>query len=73
MKKATAEKVYVTLENVEFLMGCKHATASKILKDVNEYAAEKGYHSFPSGKANKYLFAERYGIPQEVVNAAINS
>ncbi|MCD8206891.1 MAG: hypothetical protein LUD72_03030 [Bacteroidales bacterium] len=69
----TAEKVYVTADDVKALLGVKDSKAYEIIRDINTYATKNGQMAFPNGKANKYMFAERFGIPQEVVNAAINS
>jgi hypothetical protein len=53
------------------LLGCKNNKAYAVIRDVNKFAAEKGQFSYGSGKANKYLFAEKFGIPIDVVDTII--
>lgn len=62
---------YVTSADVMKLLGCKDNKAYKAIRDVNKMATEAGKLAYGSGKANKYLFAEKFGIPIEVVNAVI--
>lgn len=65
-------RIYVTAEDVMVLLGCKENKAYEQIREVNRHAMEKGLMSFPSGKANKYLFSELQGIPIEDVNAVIS-
>lgn len=62
---------YVTSADVMKLLGCKGNKAYKAIRDVNKIAEEAGKLTYGQGKANKYLFAEKFGIPIEVVNAVI--
>lgn len=70
VKKST--NVFITPEDVSLLMNCKKSKAYAIIRNVNEHAQKKGQLKFPVGKANKYLFAEIYGIPIEDVNRIIS-
>lgn len=62
---------YVTSADVMKLLGCKDNKAYKAIRDINKIAEETGKLTYGQGKANKYLFAEKFGIPIEVVNAVI--
>lgn len=64
--------VFVTQEDVAILMNCKKSKAYDIVRNVNNYAKVKGCSPFPAGKANKYLFAEIYGIPIEDVDRIVS-
>lgn len=64
--------VFVTQEDVAILMNCKKSKAYEIVRKVNDYAKTKGCSPFPAGKANKYMFAEIYGIPIEDVERVIS-
>lgn len=68
-----AARIFVTWEDVMELLGCRKSKAYKIVHEVNECAKKKGNRPFPSGKANKYLFSEIYGIPIEEVNRVISN
>ncbi len=68
-----ASRPFVTQEDVSKLLGCSRNKAYETLREVNKCAKSKGKHPFPAGKANKYLFADIYGIPLEDVDRVINS
>ena len=68
-----AARIFITWEDVMELLGCRKSKAYKIVHEVNECAKKKGNSPFPSGKANKYLFSEIYGIPIEEVNRVISN
>lgn len=57
------KRLFVTANDVMKLLGCKNSYAAKVLREINTEAQETGMHAFPAGKANKYLFAEKFGIP----------
>lgn len=62
---------YVTVNDVVCLLGCGDSKAYQAIKEVNRAATEEGKLSYGQGKANKYLFAEKFGIPLDVVDAVI--
>lgn len=62
---------YVTVKDAMCLLGCSENFAYRELRTVNDFAEEKGYLRYRKGRASKYLFAEKYGIPIEVVDAVI--
>ncbi len=64
---------YVTANDVQILLGCAQSKAYLTIREVNKSAKEKGNFGYGAGKANKYLFAEKYNIPMEVVNEVISS
>lgn len=66
-------RVFVTQEDVAAIFGCGKSMAYRIVREVNASAKKKGYRALPAGKANKYLFAEIYGIPIEEVDRVINA
>lgn len=66
-----ANRIFVTWEDVTELLGCRKSKAYNVIHEVNECARKKGNRPFPSGKANKYLFSEIYGIPIEEVDGVI--
>lgn len=68
-----APQPYVTQEDVSKLLGCSRNKAYETLRAVNKCAKSNGKQPFPAGKANKYLFADIYGIPLEDVDRVINS
>lgn len=70
VRKST--RIFVTKEDVSILMGCKDSKAYEIVREINKLAKKNGSQPFPSGKANKYLFSEAYGIPIEEVDRVIN-
>lgn len=63
---------YVTPEDVKKLLGCHNSKAYQVIKEVNRKAKDLGGLSYGAGKANKYLFAEKFRIPIEVVNSIID-
>jgi hypothetical protein len=65
-------RIYVTQEDVAVLFGCGKSKAYQIVREVNQCAKESGCRSLPSGRANKYLFSDIYGIPIEEVNSVIS-
>ena len=67
-----AMTTYVTAADVMKLLGCKENKAYQTIREVNAIAREDGKFPYGRGKANKYLFAEKCGIPVEVVNAVID-
>ncbi|MCI9095190.1 MAG: hypothetical protein HFI97_01540 [Lachnospiraceae bacterium] len=67
-----ASRLFITSEDVMLLFGCKQSKAYDIVREVNNYAKAKGYRPLPSGKANKYIFADIYNLPIEEVNRVIN-
>lgn len=62
---------YVTVVDVMRLLGCKENKAYQSIREVNKFAEDKGLFAYVQGKASKYIFAEKYGIPMEVVDAII--
>lgn len=68
---SAATTTYVTSSDVMMLLGCKHNKAYQTIREVNNAAREAGMMTYGQGKASKYLFSERYGIPLEVVDAII--
>lgn len=70
MRKST--RIFVTQEDVAVLLGCGKSKAYDIVRDVNKRAEKKGNHPFPAGRANKYFFADAFGIPIEEVDKVIN-
>ena len=64
-------RLYVTAKDVVEIMGCKNNKAYETIRNVNQYAKKKGLYPMSQGRANKYLFAEMYGFPQEEVNDVI--
>lgn len=67
----TASRLYVTADDVKAILGCMDNKAYEVIREVNTYAKKKGFYSMPQGKANKYLFAEMYGFPQEEIDRLI--
>lgn len=62
---------YVTVLDVMKLLGCRENKAYETIRKVNELAKDGGYLAYGQGKASKYIFAEKFGMPLEVVNAVI--
>lgn len=67
-----AMTTYVTAADVMKLLGCKENKAYSTIREVNKVAEEDGQFAYGQGKASKYIFAEKFGIPIEVVNAVID-
>lgn len=64
---------YVTVWDVMQLLGCKENKAYQTIRAVNKTAEDGGYFAYGQGKASKYIFAEKFGIPMDVVDAVIRS
>lgn len=62
---------YITAADVMKLLGCKENKAYQTIREINKMAKEDGQFAYGQGKASKYIFAEKFGIPMEVVNAVI--
>ena len=62
---------YVTVADVMDLLGCRKNTAYQTIREVNEFARENDKFAYRQGKASKYVFADRFGIPMDVVDAVI--
>lgn len=67
----SALTTYVTASDVKKLLGCKDNKAYQVIRDVNKIAVKGGNLPYGQGKASKYLFSEKFGIPMEVVNSVI--
>ena len=67
-----AMTTYVTAADVMKLLGCKQNKAYETIREVNKAAEEDGQFAYGQGKASKYIFAEKFGIPMDVVNAVID-
>lgn len=67
-----AMTTYVTAADVMKLLGCKHNKAYQIIREINKAAKDDGQFAYGQGKASKYIFAEKFGIPMDVVNAIID-
>lgn len=63
---------YITVADVMKLLGCKQNKAYQAIREVNKVAKECGQFAYGQGKASKYIFAEKFGIPMDVVNAVIS-
>lgn len=66
-----ATTTYVTVFDVMKLLGCRENKGYQTIREVNKFAKERGQFAYGQGKANKYIFAEKFGIPIEVINAVI--
>lgn len=66
-----AKITYITAMDVMELLGCRENKAYQAIREVNMYAKSQGKFAYGQGKANKYMFAEKYGIPIEIVNSVI--
>lgn len=64
---------YITAMDVMKLLGCKQNKAYQAIREVNKIAKENGQFAYGQGKASKYIFAEKFGIPMDVVNAVIEN
>ncbi len=67
-----AKRLFITSEDVEWILGCGKSKAYEVVRKVNDHARKKGQMPFPAGRASKYLFADLYGIPIEDVDKVIN-
>ena len=66
-----ATTTYVTAADVMKLLGCKDNKAYQTIRAVNKLAEADGKMAYGQGKASKFIFAERFGIPMDVVDAVI--
>lgn len=66
-----AMTTYITVTDVMKLLGCKENKAYQTIREVNAVARENGQFAYGQGKASKYIFAEKFGIPMEVINSVI--
>ena len=66
-----AMTTYVTYVDVMGLLGCAKRKAYETIKEVNRSARENGQFAYGQGKASKYIFSEKFGIPMDVVDAVI--
>ena len=71
VSNAAATITYITSADVQHLLGCKDNKAYQAIREVNSEARKRGLFAYGQGKASKYLFSEKFGIPIEVVNAVI--
>lgn len=70
---SVAMTTYVTVTDVMELLGCKENKAYQSIRKVNLEAQKSGQLMYGRGKANKYLFSEKFGIPIDIVNAVIEN
>lgn len=70
---SAATTTYVTSVDVMKLLGCKENKAYQTIRALNETARKAGHFAYGQGKASKYIFAEKFGIPMDVVNAVIDT
>lgn len=68
---SAAVTTYVTAPDVKRLLGCRDNKAYETIREVNKIAKETGLCAYGRGKASKYIFAERFGIPIDVVDTVI--
>lgn len=61
-------RIFVKCSDVMKIMGCSKSQAYNVIKKVNERASEMNTTAFPRGTANKYLFADMYGIPSFAID-----
>lgn len=66
-----ATTTYVTYVDVMDLLGCKKNNAYKAIRAINKFVEEKGQFAYGQGKASKYIFSEKFGIPIDVVDSVI--
>lgn len=66
-----ATVTYVTVKDVMWLLGCKENKAYIAIREINKIAKAEGQFKYGQGKASKYIFSEKFGIPIEVVDAVI--
>lgn len=66
-----AMTTYITAVDVMTLLGCKENKAYATIRAINNLAKKNGQFAYGQGKASKYLFSEKYGIPMDVINAVI--
>ena len=63
---------YVTVDDVMNLLGCRKNAAYETIRDVNEFAKKNDKFAYRQGKASKYVFADKFGIPMDVIDAVID-
>lgn len=68
---SAAVTTYVTAPDVKCLLGCMDNKAYETIREINEISKKKGLLPYGAGKASKYIFAERFGIPVDVIDAVI--
>lgn len=68
-----AMTTYVTAADVMKLLGCKENKAYQTIREINNAAEKSGQFAYVRGKANKYIFSEKFGIPMDVINAVIDN
>lgn len=62
---------YITAADVMRLLGCRQNKAYETIRKINQEAKLNGKFAYGQGKASKYIFAEKFGIPLEVINTVI--
>lgn len=62
---------YVTPVDVMELLGCKLSKAYGTIRAINEFARQNNQFGYDGGKASKYIFANKFGIPIDVVDSII--
>lgn len=62
---------YITAADVMKLLGCRQNKAYQTIRELNKVAKEDGQFAYGQGKASKYIFAEKFGIPIDVINSVI--
>lgn len=67
----TAMTTYVTSMDVMCLLGCKENKSYEVIRAINKTAKEREQIPYGRGKASKYIFSEKFGIPIDVVNSVI--
>lgn len=67
----TAMITYVTSMDVMYLLGCKENKSYEVIRELNKTAKEREMLPYGRGKASKYIFSEKFGIPIDVVDAVI--
>ncbi len=65
-------RIYLKIQDVMKILGCGHTKANQYIREVNATAKSRGLLAFTRGKANKYLFADLYGVPIEDINKIIS-
>jgi|GEM_PF-635120 hypothetical protein len=64
---------YITAADVMKLLGCRQNKAYQTIRELNKVAKEDGQFAYGQGKASKYIFAEKFGIPMDVINSVIEN
>jgi len=63
---------YVAVEDVKELLGCQNNKAYTVIREINRLAVNSGLFAYGQGKASKYIFSDKFGIPMDIVDAVIN-